>query len=153
MDSVRAVLVDSYTLQLALTLKSTREALIERVAARLQRQGFEAANASTLAFLGALDCGENHAAELARRLGVSRQAVSKTASDLAKLNLLRIEPDPERGNQKVIRFSPQGQRLIAAAREVLADLDEALRQKLGPDEPGRLLKALQDLEAALLEAT
>ena len=79
-----------------------------------------------MTFLAELECGENHAAELARRTGISRQAVHKQVKELAALGLLAERPDARRRNQRTIVFTDAGVQLIADARAILAEMDAAL---------------------------
>ena len=136
-------MVESKTLKLAFALTRLQKNLADYLSRALIAKGHKAASPPVLNFLSELECGENHASEIARRLGVSRQMVSKTVADLAKLGLLQVAPDPALGNQKIITFSPNGERLMADARRVLADLDDALA---GPAGGGRLEKLIQTLE-------
>lgn len=135
-------MVESKALSLSFALAAAREAIVAHASKALRAKGHAAATPSTLHFIGQLDCGINQASEIARRLGVSRQMVSRTAAELAELGLLRIETDPETRNQKIIRFTTEGERLVAEARRALADLDRALARAAPANDLDRLLEAL-----------
>ena len=79
-----------------------------------------------LAFLGALICGENSPSDIARSLGISRQAAQKQAQELAAAGHLAIARDPARGNRTVIAFTDLGARLMADCRSELARMDAEL---------------------------
>ena len=105
------------------------------VAASLLRlmaaRGHDRLTAAHLSFLNNLDCGATHAAEVARRMGVSRQAVYRTTRELQRLGVLVLEPDPGRKSQKVVRMTEHGARVALDARECLDRLEVELRERLG----------------------
>ena len=89
-----------------------------------------------------LDCGPNHASELARRTGVSRQAVHKLAKDLAEQGILEFSVDEVRRNQNVISFTAVGTALMAECRKLLAEMDGALIDHLGAARVSELIDLL-----------
>jgi DNA-binding MarR family transcriptional regulator len=96
-----------------------------------------------LAFLGALICGENSPSDIARRLGISRQAAQKQARELAASGYLAIGRDPARGNRTVIAFTETGAELMADCRSELARMDAEL-----PGDPKALRAAAEALARA-----
>ena len=114
-------------------------ALCRRLA---ERRGWTLAPGQ-LAFLGALICGENSPSDIARGLGISRQAAQKQAHELAASGYLAIGRDPARGNRTVITFTEIGARLMADCRLELARMDAEL-----PGDP----KALRAAAGALAGA-
>jgi DNA-binding MarR family transcriptional regulator len=118
-------------LRLFQACRSFQERLTEVLVERLRARGHERITAAHLTFLAQLECGENHAAELARRTGVSRQAVHKQVKELAALGLLEERADATRRNQRIIAFTDRGIQLIADCRALLADLNSALPSDAG----------------------
>jgi len=116
-------MVESRALRLAVALMGAERALLDHLAAALGARGHADVTPSALGFLAQLDCGVNSAAEIARRIGVSRQMVSKTVREMAEAGFLSLAPDPEKGNRKQILFTARGRQLMADARRALADLD------------------------------
>lgn len=139
-------MVDSLSLRLVFALEESREAILRQVSARLLEKGYDVSPA-TLGFLGQLDCGPNWSAELARRLGVSRQMVHKTVRSLVARGYLALEDDPARGRQKIIRFTETGTQLMAEARQALRDLDAVLATRLGAQRLETALATLQQIAA------
>lgn len=135
-------LLDSQSLALTQAVGGFQNRITTWLLNQLRSEGFEHLTASQLGFLGTLDCGTNHAAKLARTLGISRQAVHKTVRELEALHWLKTQPDEELGNQKVILFTPEGERMMACARKLFFDLDKVLLNQFGE-------KGLQDLESFL----
>lgn len=136
---------------LSLTLFHAARALQMRLASRLSEHlarvhGMELSSGQ-LSFLGALICGDNSPSDIARRLGVSRQAAQKQARDMARDGLLTIRSDPSRRNRTVITFTERGTALMMACRALLAELDA----ELGPD-AASLAAAVPLLDRAFTEA-
>lgn len=119
-------LPNSHSLTFTLAMDDFQKRMIEWLLDRLIDQGFVDLSAGHLTFLGALDCGPNHAAELARGMGISRQAVHKKIKELEALGWLQTVSDTELGNQRVILFTAEGERMMSCARKHFAELDKAL---------------------------
>jgi len=135
-------LVDSHALTLTLATGVFRDRLSSWLRDRLAEDGFTTLTGAQLEFLSALDCGTNYASKLARGLQISRQAVHKTVRELERSGWVRTEPDENVGNQRVILFTAEGERMMAAARKHLSKLDKVLLRKFGE-------KGLRDLSAFL----
>jgi DNA-binding MarR family transcriptional regulator len=135
-------MVESRSLRLAFATASVRDRIAEYVATALRRQGYEDVSASTLNFLGTLDCGVNFGSEIARRLNVSRQMVAKTVKELCGIGYLEQIEGP--GRQKRILFTASGERLMSDVRKILARLDETLCARVGEN---ALMEAICTLEA------
>lgn len=99
-------------------------------------------NPSEFAFLANLDCGETHASSVARRMGISRQAVYRTTRDLAARGLLELVNDPAKRNQKIIVMTPAGMEFVTAGRAALAQAEAELERRIGPDRVAALVEAL-----------
>lgn len=65
-------------------------------------------------------------AELARRLGTSRQAAHELVGGLCRLDLLEVVDDDSRRRGRVVVLTATGRALAADARQVLAGLEETL---------------------------
>lgn len=135
-------LLDSHSLVLTQSVRGFQSRITSWLIEQLARDGFENLTASQLSFLGSLDCDKNHAANLARALGISRQAVHKTVRELERLGWLSTVPDENFGNQKMIIFTLEGERMMASARQLFFDLDKVLLKQFGE-------KGLQNLEKFL----
>src|ERR671910_1212228 len=58
--------------------------------------------------------------ELARRAGVTKQAMMVVVDDLEARGLVRRTPDPEDGRAKVVRLTARGRTLAAECRRAVA---------------------------------
>ena len=134
-------LVDSHALMLTQATEAFRDRMVLWLLSKLREDGFPALTASQLTFLGSLDCGVNFAAELARTLRISRQAVHKTVRELEGAGWLATRPDEALGNQRVIVFTDEGERMMSCARAHFLTLDNLLAQEIGEER----LSELQNL--------
>ena len=86
--------------------------------------------------------GITRAAELARVLGVSRQAIQQQINELEQDDLVTQIPDPEDRRANRIVFSERGSQLINAALATLRQTEQALAIRLGYEPVSQLRRAL-----------
>jgi DNA-binding MarR family transcriptional regulator len=84
--------------------------------------------------------------ELAQRLGVTQQAVSKTAAELSAAGYVQRMPDATDGRVRRVALTDRGRDAVRDTREVRAELVGELAEKLGAD---RVESARRILLAAL----
>lgn len=100
-------------------------------------------NRADIHLLANLNCGPTYASELARRLGVTRQATTKLLKNLIAANLVRLEPDPARRNTKRIVITEAGKTAINHAIGELEQAERLLAQRIGRDHAKALGAALR----------
>lgn len=88
--------------------------------------------------------GVTRPAELARRLGISRQAVQQLLADMQQRGLLDLADDPADARAKIIRYSSRGVQIGEITVRALEHLDDEIERRLGS-------KALNDLRRILLD--
>lgn len=126
---------------LGLLLVDAQQWMSQHVLALMRQRGLEL-NPSEFAFLANLDCGETHASSVARRMGISRQAVYRTTRLLKDRGLLDLVDDPERRNQKIVVMTEPGMRVVTAARTCLAEAEAELVRRIGAARVAALTEAL-----------
>lgn len=94
-----------------------------------------------------VDLDGTRSTELARRVGISKQAVGQLVDDLVQLRVLERVADPSDGRAKLVRFTAHGRRQIHAGLALLAELGAELEGHVG----SKRMKALHDALAAILE--
>ncbi len=87
--------------------------------------------------------------ELARRLGITKQAVGQLVDDLVGLKVLELSPDPADGRARLVRFTSEGQVAMAHGLAVLSDLEDALAKDVGKARMKELGAILTDVLEAL----
>lgn len=68
--------------------------------------------------------------DLARQLGITQQAVSKSARELEALGYVQVAPG-EDARVRMVSLSPEGRRCVATTRAVREKLDARLARTLG----------------------
>lgn len=124
-------LVESHSLTLMQAIRPFQGRIMRWLLGQLAKEGYSELTAAQLSFMGALECNaKNHAADLARSLGISRQAVHKTLAELEAAGLLETEPDSELRNQRTIAFAEKGERVMSCARKCFQKLDHVILQEM-----------------------
>jgi DNA-binding MarR family transcriptional regulator len=85
--------------------------------------------------------------ELARRAGVTKQAMMVVVDELEARGFVRRTPDPEDGRAKVVRLTARGRTLAAESRRAVAAVEARARRMLG----GRRYDVLRETLDTLLE--
>jgi DNA-binding MarR family transcriptional regulator len=81
-------------------------------------------------------------AELARRLGVTRQTAHQAVHVLVDLDLLEQVPDPSSARNRLIRITPEGARVHRRAQATIAVIEGVLAERIGVAEAAALRAAL-----------
>ena len=119
------------------------------VAERLGEAGFGDVRASHGFLFQHLVPGPLPVGELARRMGVSQQAASKSAAELETLGYLERTPDPGDARVRRLGLSARGRAAIVAGRAAREAVSGELAAALGAERVAVLRATLIDaLEAA-----
>ncbi|HYP90538.1 MAG TPA: MarR family winged helix-turn-helix transcriptional regulator [Polyangiaceae bacterium] len=88
-------------------------------------------------------------ADLAKKLGVTKQAVSQLVAELEYWGVVEQVDDPKDGRAKLVRFTPKGEQGLLQGMAVLRELEQELGDKIGKRRMQELHTALLALEEAL----
>ncbi|WP_106396983.1 MarR family winged helix-turn-helix transcriptional regulator [Actinocorallia populi] len=128
--------------ELPLLLLAGFRTLIEELHAELARQGHPDVRPAHGFAMQAIGLPGSSATEVARRLGVSKQAAGKTIDRLADLGYAERVDDPADGRRKLVRLTPRGLDALARSAAIFDTLRARWAKSLGP-------ARLTDLEDAL----
>jgi DNA-binding MarR family transcriptional regulator len=131
--------------ELPLLLLHGFRVLIDELHAELARQGHPDMRPMHGFVFQAIGPDGTTAAQLARRLGVSKQAAGKTIDHLERLGYVERGPDPADARRKAVRLTGRAVDAIRSAR-VFDDLRARWAGVIGEDR-------LRALEAGLREVT
>lgn len=81
--------------------------------------------------------------ELAGTLGLSRQAVNDLLRDVEALGYARMEPDPNDGRARIIRYTERGWGLLHEGSRISEEIGERWAAEIGPDSFAVMLDALR----------
>lgn len=87
--------------------------------------------------------------ELARRVGISKQAVGQLVDELEEMGTVERVRDPTDGRAKLIRFSKHGRNSILHGLSVLREIESELEERVGRLTMKALHRALLALEPVL----
>ncbi len=108
----------------------------------LQQAGYQPRTRTQTMILINISNGITRAAELARVLGVSRQAIQQQINELEHDELVTQIPDPSDRRANRIVFSERGSLLINSALASLRQSEQALAIRLGYETVSNLRSAL-----------
>jgi DNA-binding MarR family transcriptional regulator len=86
--------------------------------------------------------------DLASRVGVTKQAVSKLVGEFVDQGILELANDPEDGRAKLVRFTPRGMAAIKHGLSVLASVEDEIAAEIGKAK----MRTLHDGLVAMLDA-
>ena len=107
--------------------------------------GFDQVSRTQSMIMANLADGITRPSELARRIGISRQAVQQLLVDMEKRKLVKLVQDPDDARAKIVRYNHQGMEIGLIAINALARIDAEIEKRLGR-------KALQELRRILVDS-
>lgn len=129
-----------------LLLKAARlldEAAIARINAAPGRPGHVTVRPAHTRLFPHLSFAGVRTTELARRLGVTKQAVQPLVAELEAQGVVEQVPDPSDGRARLVRFTPFGAQAMAHGLGVLRQLEAELAEELGDDAVAQLRDGLR----------
>lgn len=75
--------------------------------------------------------GVTSPSEIARRLGISRQAIYNTLKTMIEMDMIELVDDPGSGRNKIVRETATGEAMRADAQDALILMQTALQERLG----------------------
>jgi DNA-binding MarR family transcriptional regulator len=126
--------------ELPLLLAGAFRALIDALHAELAQRGHPDARPIHGFALQAIGPDGATVSELGRRLGVSKQAATKTATSLERLGYVVRESHPSDARAVWLRRSPRGEQMLSLSAEIFERLRAEWGAQLGVDR----IRALED---------
>jgi DNA-binding MarR family transcriptional regulator len=127
--------------------------LNEQAIARVNREaGAKALRPSHTNLFPHIDFQGVRITELARRLDVSKQAVSQSVAELEALGVVELLVDPKDARARLVRFTSKGAEGLAQGLRVLGELELELMARIGERHMRALHRALLAAENALKPA-
>lgn len=90
-----------------------------------------------------LDPGGTTISELARRIGVTRQAVHQMTTALAAAGLVELRPCPGDARSRLVILTPKGRRSVPLALAIFDQLEKLLAARIGKRRAADLRVALE----------
>jgi DNA-binding MarR family transcriptional regulator len=124
-------------------LGNARRWFDDALTAAMRGTGERPVSPTQFGLFAVLDDEGTTVSELARRMGVTRQTVHQAVHGLVDAGLLEQAPDPGSARQRLIRRTPEGERVHRRALLVLERLERTLAERIGADAVEALRSALE----------
>jgi DNA-binding MarR family transcriptional regulator len=132
--------------ELPLRLLLAFRVLIDELHAELARQGHPDTRPMHGFVFQAIGPDGTTAAEMGRRLGISKQAAGKTIDSLERLGYLERGPDPRDARRKVVRLTGRAVDMLERSARIFDDLRARWAEIIGAER-------LRAMEADLRQVT
>ena len=130
---------------LALLLLGGFRALAEAGSAELAARGYERIRPIHDFAMHSILAGADTTSELARQLGISRQAAAKTVAFLEAEGYVAGETDPRDSRRRRLTITDAGHALMRTGQQVFDELRDRWAERIGAGELERVEAALIDL--------
>ena len=127
---------------LALSLLQASDWFNDALLHRLQTKGWPDLTHSHALVLAHLDPAGTRPAELARRLGITRQSTQKLVHTLVELDVLEVIVDTDDARATVARLSSGGRALAKVVSRELRMMERELARRIGDENIDALRHAL-----------
>ena len=117
--------------------------LDEGLQARLHDHGWPDVNRPQSMIMTNIVSGVVRPSDIARNLGVSRQAVHSTITQMVKLGIVRLDVDPDDRRHMIVSLTDLGARMRKDAQRSMDALTAQIADRLGQDKFDALLAALE----------
>ncbi|WP_460775800.1 MarR family winged helix-turn-helix transcriptional regulator [Microbacterium sp. GXF7504] len=121
------------------------EAMVDGVRQDLAREGHAGLTVANEFAMQAIDAGAANAAELARALGVTRQAAAKTIAALESMGYVTRTADPDDARRKRLVVTDRGHAAIAIGAQGFDAIYREWRDAVGPARADAVIAALETL--------
>jgi DNA-binding MarR family transcriptional regulator len=126
-------------------LRTPWEAVQRHMLQRLHERGFDDVDAAYLTIFPYPGPQGARPTDLARRLGLSKQALNYLLRELERLGYLEREPHPDDLRSKRIVLTKRGVAAGGVIREAVAEVEVAWEEQLGPERFAELRDLLLEL--------
>ncbi len=105
--------------------------LNDRAIARVRERTRRPVRVTHTALLPHIDLEGTRLTDLARRMGVTKQATLQLVDELVELGMLERVPDPSDARAKLVRFSKRGRQGLFEGLSILRELEDEIRGHVG----------------------
>ena len=113
-----------------------------RVLQLMTQAGLPDAKLSHISLTRNLDAKGTRVSELARRAGMTKQAMGELVMQCLDLNLVSVAVDNSDKRARIVRFTPQGRQWLRAFAKAVNKAEKEMRQEIGGDDLAVVKKAL-----------
>lgn len=125
-----------------------RQDFLSRLSQKLDRTGSKPLSGSTGALLPFIDLEGTRSTELARRIGISKQAVGKAIRELEEGGLLKRVADGADGRAYLVSFTQSGVDYLLEMHRAITQIEREYESLVGAGEMNRVRAALGSIAYA-----
>jgi DNA-binding MarR family transcriptional regulator len=89
------------------------------------------------------------AADMAHRVGITRQSMGEAIRDLDRLGIVEMVPDPADGRAKIVMFTEYGRKVAQAGYNHIIEIDALARERFGDDDVDATYRVLLGIQKLL----
>jgi DNA-binding MarR family transcriptional regulator len=131
---------------LAMNISAVFDSLVEALHTALPAAGFpDIRPAHSINLFRVIDAGGTRPTELARRAGVTPQAMAEIIRYLEGHGYAERVPDPSDGRARIVKLTPRGHEAAAIAGRVFTGLEAKWEEVLGESRMAQLRAMLAEL--------
>ena len=134
---------------LAILLREPFRAMSDEVYERLAARGHGEVRAAHGNVFQYLDDDGTRVVELAQRSQMTKQSMASLVEHLESRGYVERITDPTDGRAKLVRATERGREVFAIVRELVAEIDARLVERLGAAKLAQLRTLLQELDEGL----
>ncbi len=98
-----------------------------------------------------IDLEGTRMSELAQRVGISKQYVGTVVRELRDAGIVRIEPDPDDGRARLVKFTASGRAGLLVGLQTIARVTQATEEAVGAARLEEFRKTLEQLRSIWAE--
>ncbi len=136
---------------LARELRDTWAAVERAMLERQEAGGFSELRPAHLPVLRAMGPDGARVSDIARILGITRQAVAQSVAALERSGAVELVPDPSDGRAKILRWTPAGRARYEDALALYDEVERRYVERVGPRRAAALRRELAELQAVAAE--
>ena len=133
-------------------LAFSSRAFNDRTARKIQAVGYATVRVSHLALLRNMDQNGTRITELARRAGMTKQAMGQLVREFQELGYIVLRPDPTDRRAKLATYTEPGRSLADAADRSMEEVQAEFKKALGKGGLKELRKLLVRLSDRVKQA-
>lgn len=117
--------------------------LDEGLQARLRDRGWPGVSRPQSMVMTNIVSGIVRPSDIARNLGISRQAIHSTINQMVELGVVALQPDPADRRHMIVSLTETGARMRQDAQRAMDALSDQLAERLGHERFAELLATLE----------
>ncbi|WP_374525219.1 MarR family winged helix-turn-helix transcriptional regulator [Sphingopyxis sp.] len=117
--------------------------LDEGLQARLRDRGWPEVSRPQSMVMTNIVSGIVRPSDIARNLGISRQAIHSTINQMVALGVVALEPDPDDRRRMIVSLTEAGARMRQDAQRAMDAMSDQLAERLGHERFTELLTILE----------